>query len=190
MKLLTTFLLLFPVLQGFAQDTKTIEFSFDTLRIDSFFLVETTTYQAQDAKRPTTYSTPFFFSDTTALNTYIEAKKQRLVDLEAAKNQIATEYTEVTDQVSDLEALRDSVFRGVTGSFIRQIQPAQNLNQSKFSKPSPTSESVSWLIYEDPKGSAFGVWFVPYKPDLPIKNDGFLLKPDGTFEKVRRKRGN
>lgn len=189
MKFLTTILLLLPVLQGFAQDSTSLTFALDTLRVDSFFLVETTTFKAQGAKRSETYERPVYFTDTTAFNLYIEAKKQRLVDLEAAKNQVATEYTEVSDQVTALETLRDSVFRGVTGAFIRQIQPAPDLNPSTFSKSRSTSEPLTWYIYEDPKGSAFGVWFVPYKPDLPIKNDGFLLKPDGTFEKVRKRRG-
>jgi hypothetical protein len=185
---LSFFLLLF-VLKISAQDTTNLSFALDTLRVDSFFLLETTTFKANGAKRSETYERPVFFSDTIAFNLYIESRKQRLVDLEKQKDQIGVEYTQVSEQITALENLRDSVFRGMTGfGFLRQLQPAPELKSTKPPKFSETT-ATSWYIYEDPKGKEFGTWFVPYKPDVPIKNDGYLLKPDGTFEKVRRPKG-
>lgn len=182
MKHLTKFLFLFLAFNAGAQDITDVVFDLDTLSIDSFFLVESKTFTADGSARSETHETPVFFSDTMAFNLYIDARKQRLADLLKQRNQIATEYIEVDAQITDLETLRDSVFRGVTfGGFIRQLQPEPALS-STFS----VSTATSWLIYEDPRGKAFGTWFVPYKPDVPIKNDGYLLKSDGTFERVRK----
>lgn len=180
----TIFLLLLFAFRLSAQDTRTIVFALDTLRIDSFFLVETSTYQASAAQRPIVTETPTYFTDTIAFNLYIEAKKQRLTDLENQKTQIGVEWLEVTDQVTDLENLRDSVFRGMTGfGFLRQSQPLpSSFNWSTFSK----SNATSWLIYQSKKGNEIGVLFEPFNPDLPVKYDGYLLKPDGTFERVRK----
>jgi hypothetical protein len=184
MKKITTFLFLFYSFCLSAQDTRTIEFALDTLRIDSFFLIETTTFQAANAQRPVVTETPVYFSDTTAFNNYIEAKGQRLVDLERQKDQIGVEWQEVAEQVLAMENLRDSVFRGETGfGFLRQSQPAPGFfNLSTFSKPNATS----WLIYESPKGAKYGTFFEPFNPDLPAKFDGYVLKPDGTFERIRK----
>lgn len=187
MKFLTGLLFFLSSLAVSAQDVTDLTFALDTLSVDSFFLIETTTFQAANAQRPTVFERPIYFSDTTAFNLYILSKAQRLTDLENQKAQIGVEYNEVTAQLTELENLRDSVFRGATGfGFLRQLQP-MNSTPSTFSKSSPTSPT-SWFIYNDPKGSEFGTWFVPYNPDLPKKFDGYILKPDGTFEQVKKKR--
>lgn len=169
---------------AFGQDTKEVSYALDTLRKDSFFLIETTTIHVQGAPRSTVNETPVFFSDTMAFNLYILALRQRQRDLEAQKSQLTTEYTEVTAQVSDLTELRDSVFRGVTGfgggGGGRSVLLPPNLSMS-------VASSTTWLVYKKPKGNPID-WLIPYDPKLPVKEDGFLLKPNGTIEPVKPKK--
>lgn len=148
-----------------AQDTKGITYDMDSLRIDMEF------------------------------NLYILAKKQRLKYLEEQKAQIAIEYAEVTKQVSDLEILRDSVFRGQTGfggfGSGRSVAMPPSFTfsgEAGISQTSPLGQI--WFLYKDPNGKDFGTWFMLYNPQNPIKSDGVLLNPDGTFKFVKATKSN
>jgi len=96
-----------------AQDTTTVDFALDTIRFDSFFLQITYTYNLANKERDDVKTEDIYFNDTTSFNSYIDALKQRLTDLIAQKTQIGIEYQSISEQVTKIEALRDSVFRGM-----------------------------------------------------------------------------
>ena len=106
-------------LQAFAQDSTRVTFALDTIRVDSFFLIETVTFKIEGQERPKVVATPFYFSDTTAFNQYILALSSRTAALERQKEQLDVEYSLTIKHLAELEALRDSVFRGATEAFIK-----------------------------------------------------------------------
>ena len=169
-----TTLLLFIIawsVSVFAQDSTKITFALDTIRSDSFYLLETVTFQTEGALRPRTEVRPTYFTDTLAFSQYVTAFAQRIGSLERQKENLAVEYELVTAQATALSNLRDSVFRGETGFYIR-----------------PALSQATPILLTD--------WYIPGRAITkarPLKNGeeepegpGYLLKHDGTFKKLEK----
>ena len=89
--------LLLPIM-AFAQETATISYSLDTIRRDSFFLIETFSTTKADAPRPVETITPQLFSDPLQLDSYVNY----LEDEAKKANEQAQKYT----QAAQLAGLR------------------------------------------------------------------------------------
>jgi len=98
----------------FELDTPTVRYYLDTIRIDSFFLLEQTSIPG-GGPRPAVIYTPTFFTDTTAFNQYIDAIRDQVAQLGVQFTALKLQREVFGYRIARLEYLRDSIFRGVTG---------------------------------------------------------------------------
>lgn len=181
-RFLFLFLLAFLAAQvGQAQDTTTVSFSLDTLRSDSFFLQITNTLKPQGEKRNRTFTEEVFFSDTLAFNGYIDALKQRLSDLSAQKAQIGLEYDAVNQQVTDIEGLRDSVFRGLSPAPKSALAPPPGAEAAFSRSVEQEAGSTVWVVY-----GATPEQVVKMESGLSLEESAVILKPNGTIVQFKK----
>lgn len=109
MKGKTLILILFLPLLSFAQETATIRFSLDTLRRDSFFLIETIAVTKDNAPRPVENTTPQLFKSPEQLDAYVS-----YLENEAKK---ATEQAQKYAQAAELAGLRAQLIAQLKAQF-------------------------------------------------------------------------
>lgn len=107
----------------FELDTPTVRYYLDTIRIDSFFLLEQTSSPG-GGPRPSVLYTPIFFTDTAAFNLYIDAIGEQITQLGNQFTLLKLQREVFAYRKARLEYLRDSIFRGVTGvPEVRSVAP-------------------------------------------------------------------
>lgn len=107
----------------FELDTPTVRYYLDTVRHDSFFLIEQTSIPGS-TPRPSIIYTPTYFSDTMAFNQYIDAVIEQRKQLTAQIAAIRQQRDVFAYRIARLKYLRDSIFRGVTGvPEVRSVAP-------------------------------------------------------------------
>lgn len=130
-------------------DTTAVSYTLDTIRADSFFLIEINTLNRPGLPRPLVTYNPIYFSDTTNFNVYIEAIyrefgviEQQFAELERQK--ILWDY-----KYSRLVYLRDSVFNGYTGGGPKLARPGPVIDSG--AKPAPSIEPSKSSPILEPK---------------------------------------
>lgn len=169
-----------------AQDTTTVAFVLDTLRSDSFFLQVSTTFKPQGQARGNTLTEDVFFSDTLSFNLYISAWAQKLADLEKQKNQFALTYNAVSDQVTYLTGLRDSIFRGESPGLRGLRPPPPEFAETALSKASESQSGPTWVVF-----AATPNQVIKLEPGVVLESDAVILNPDGSvvhFKKPKKKK--
>jgi hypothetical protein len=107
----------------FELDTPTVRYYLDTIRIDSFFLLEQTSTPG-GGPRPSVLYSPTYFTDTTAFNQYIDAMYDQVAQLSVQFAALKLQRDVFAYRILRLEYLRDSIFRGVTGvPEVRSVAP-------------------------------------------------------------------
>lgn len=131
----------------FELDTPTVRYYLDTIRVDSFFLLEQTSIPG-GGPRPSVIYTPTFFTDTTAFNQYIDAIRDQVTQLGVQFTALKLQREVFAYRIARLEYLRDSIFRGVTGvPEVRSVAPPPPTSPLR----APTDE-----LKKPPKGTTTG----------------------------------
>lgn len=148
-KTILFFALLLSGLSAWSQDTITYTYTLDTIRRDSFFLVETIKYPSPGLPRGYETKNNYFFRDTASFNVMVRALKSDSANIGIQVRRINDEKNAIGYRIARLECLRDSVFSGAscTGSIGRRtlLAPPTEAMEAQAMQP----DYGYWIIYTD-----------------------------------------
>lgn len=171
-KTILFFALLFSGLSAWSQDTITYTYTLDTIRSDSFFLVETIKYPSPGLPRGYEAKNNYFFTDTASFNVMIRALKSDSANISVQVDRLNDEKYAIQYRIARLECLRDSVFTGAscTGSIGSRtlLAPPTELMEAQAMQP----DYGYWIIYADKTRA-----YIP--PGAEPLASGTILYPGG-----------
>lgn len=161
-------LYLLPAVSFSQQAGKSVTYSIDSIRIDSFYLVERT--EVKGDKRPAVITTNTFFRDTTALRLYVEGQQALAAQALSQAAYYKAEADSIDSRVKRIDALRKKVFK---------IKDAKR----EVTQPGDTLEAKAgfWVVYAV-KGTR-----IEYVESIDqVQETATALKGDGTILEIKR----
>ena len=166
-------LLFFPVCLSAQESAKSVQYSVDSIRIDSFYLIEKTI--STGTARPDTAIRYTLFSDTTAFRKYINLQKRVAKGRKNEWQHIKLEWDSLDARVGRLEDLAAEKFAFTFGNSNRAA-PAPETPQAGF-----------WVMYPV-RGNARTEYVTSIEQ---IKSDAIVLRQNGTtfeYKKPKKKK--